>query len=91
MKVENLLIKLVSDVHTGTSVTTGRGWSNRNILLAFEDETGEGYMNAVVDEDLWKTLNLREGDIASLNLRFRTKRYQSGFVTNDIRIINPQN
>jgi len=87
MKVDNIKIQLVGDLRKGTSSTTGREWANRNILLAFEDEDGEGFMNAIVDEDVWKSLNFHEGEIVSLNLRFRTKRYQSGFITNDIRII----
>ena len=71
MKVENIKVQLVGGLSQGTSSTTGKSWANRNILLAFEDEDGEGYINAVVDEDLWKSLGYKEGDIASLNLRFK--------------------
>lgn len=91
MKVENILIKRVSDVRTGTSQATGNKWAARNILLAWEDETGDSYINAVVDEEIWQNLNLHEGDTASLSLRFRTKPFQSGFVGNDVRIIASQN
>lgn len=91
MKVDNILIKKVGEVTTGTSPTTGKTWSNRNILLAWEDETGESYINAVVDEEVWKQLNLHEDETASLTLRFRTRRFLNGFISNDIRIINPQN
>ncbi|MBR4130968.1 MAG: hypothetical protein IKU02_08645 [Bacteroidaceae bacterium] len=89
MLLENIKIQLVGELHQGTSSTTGKSWARRNILLAFEDEDGEEYINAVVDEELWKTLNLREGDLASITLRFRTRKFQSGFVSNDIRIIQP--
>ena len=91
MLLENIRIQLVGDLHQGTSSTTGKSWASRNILLAFEDEDGEEYINAVVDEELWQSLNLHEGDLASVTLRLRTKKYQSGFVVNDIRIIQPQN
>ena len=87
MKVNNFLIKKVGEVRKGISQATGNAWAARNILLAWEDETGESYINATVDDDVWQSLNLREGDTASLTLRFRTKPFQSGFVANDIRII----
>ena len=88
MKVENILIKRVGDVRTGTSQATGNKWAARNILLAWEDETGDSYINAVVDEDVWQQLNLQEGERANLTLRFRTKPFHSGFVGNDVRILN---
>ena len=87
MKVENIKVQLVGSLNQGISSTTGKSWANRNILLAFEDEDGEGYINAVVDEDLWKSLGYKEGDIASLNLRFRTRKFSNNFIKNDIRII----
>ncbi len=89
MLVENILIKRVGDEKSGTSETTGKSWSSRNILLAFEDETGESYMNAVVDSEVWNSLGHAEGQTVSLNLRFRTKRFLNGYVANEIRIINP--
>ena len=91
MKVDNILIKRVGEVRKGISQATGNAWSARNILLTGEDETGELFINAVVDEGVWQQLGLHEGETASLHLRFRTKPFQSGFVANDIRIINPQN
>lgn len=91
MKVENILIKRVGDVRQGTSDATGEKWKNRNIVLSWEDEFGTAYLNAVVDEEIWQSLGYKEGDIATLNLRIRTKVFPSGFVANDIRIKNPQN
>ena len=87
MLVENIKIVKVGDVRNGTSSTTGKPWASRNILLAFEDETGESYINAVVDEEVWRQLGFAEGQVVSLNLRFRTRRFLNGFVSNDIRII----
>ena len=87
MKVENIKVQLVGSLNQGISSTTGKSWANRNILLAFEDEDGEGYINAVVDENLWKSLGYKEGDIASLNLRFRTRKFSNNFIKNDIRIV----
>ena len=89
MLIENILIKRVGEAKSGTSETTGKTWSSRNILLAFEDETGESYISAVVDSEVWKTLGHAEGETVSLNLRFRTRRFLNGYVSNDIRIINP--
>ena len=91
MLVNNLLIKRVEDLRTGTSKSTGNNWASRNILLEWEDETGKAYINAVVDENIWQQLGYQEGDIATLYLRFRTQAKTSGFILNDIRIINPQN
>ena len=87
MLVENIKIVKVGDVRNGTSSTTGKSWASRNVLLAFEDETGESYINAVVDEDVWKQLGFAVEQIVSLHLKFRTKRFLNGFVSNDIRII----
>ena len=91
MLVNTLLIKRVEDLRTGTSKSTGNSWASRNILLEWEDETGKAYINAVVDENIWQQLGYQEGDIATLYLRFRTQAKTSGFILNDIRIINPQN
>lgn len=91
MLVENILIKKVGEVKSGTSETTGKPWASRNILLSFEDETGESYINAAVDNEVWNSLGLAEGQTASLHLRFRTKRFLNGFVSNDIRIKKPSN
>lgn len=90
MLVENIIIKKVSDVHEGTSETTGKKWASRIILLAFEDETGESYISAAVDKAVWDSLGFEEGQQATLHLRFRTKKFMNGFISNDIRIINPQ-
>ena len=87
MLVENIKIVKVGEVRSGESTTTGKPWASRNILLAFEDETGESYINAVVDEDVWGQLGFAEGQVANLNLRFRTRRFLNGFVSNDIRLV----
>lgn len=89
MLFENVTIKRVSEVKKGTSETTGKPWASRSILLGFEDETGESYMCTQVDEDVWNNLGFQVGDVVTLNLRFRTKRFSSGFLANDIRILNP--
>lgn len=90
MLLENILIKMVGDVKNGISETTGKPWASRNILLAFEDETGESYINAAVDSEVWSRLGYAEGQTVSLHLRFRTRRFLNGFVSNDIRIVSPQ-
>lgn len=91
MLIEKILIKRVGDARDGVSETTGKAWSSRNILLAFEDETGESYINATVDSEVWNNLGHAEGETVNLNLRFRTRRFLNGYVSNDIRIIKPQN
>lgn len=88
MEFENILIKRVGEARTGISKSTGNKWTNRDILLEWEDETGKSYINAIVDEDVWEQLGYQNGDRATLNLRFRTQVRSSGFVVNDIRIIN---
>lgn len=91
MELSNIKIISVSETKNGTSPTTGKPWASKSILLGFEDETGESYMYAQVDEDVWNSLGFQVGDVVTLNLRFRTKKFSSGFLANDIRIINPQN
>jgi len=88
MKLENILIKRVGDKRSGTSETTGNEWANRDIILAFQDETGDSYICANVDEEVWNKLGLKEGSIASVNLQFRTKKFKSGFIGNEIKIID---
>lgn len=91
MLVENITIKRVGEARTGISKLTGNKWANRDVLLEWEDETGKSYISAIADEDIWKQLGYEDGDVATLNLRFRTQIRASGFVVNDIRIINPNN
>ena len=90
MLLENILIKKVKG-NSGTSESTNEPWANYNLLLVFEDESGKNYINAVVDEDVWQQLGYEEGQVVSLNLRFRTKTLFSGFVKNDIRVFIPKN
>ena len=87
MLIKNIRIKRFGDVRTGTSQATGNSWASRNILLEWEDETGTSFINAVVDDNVWGQLGFQEGQTVSLNLRFRTKPFKSGFVSNDIRIV----
>lgn len=90
MVLENIKIVSVGAERTGTSSTTGKQWKQRDILLGFEDETGESYISAQVDGDLWTRLGHWQGQVVTLNVRFRTKRFTSGWVANDIRIVEPK-
>lgn len=90
MLLENVLIKRVRSC-SGTSESTNEPWANRNLLLTFKDETGENYINAIVSEDVWQRLGYKEGQLVSLNLKFRTKALPSGFIKNDIRVFIPKN
>ena len=90
MVFNNVLIKKVGEAR-GTSQTTGDDWKKKLILLEFEDEFGKSYINASADCAEWDSLGYKEGEVVSLNLKFRTKAFMSGFVTNEIRIKTPQN
>lgn len=87
MKVENVIIKRVSEEKKGVSETTGKAWASRIVLIGWEDETGESYISAAVDADVWNSLGFQEGQNVSLNIKFRTKRFLNGYISNDIRII----
>ena len=89
MELSNIKIINVSETRRGTSTTTGKPWASRSVLLGFEDNTGESYVFAQVDEDVWNSLGFQVGDVVTLNLKFRTRKFSTGFVANDIRIINP--
>lgn len=91
MLLENIKIVQVGEVRSGTSSTTGKPWASRNVLLGFADETGESYISCAVDNDVWQRLGFAEGQIVNLHLRFRTKRFQNGYVASDIRIVIPEN
>lgn len=88
MLVENLLVKRV-DMKEGKSQSTGNEWKTCVVILEFEDEFGRSYITALADRDYWNSLGYAEGQVVSLHLRFRTKSSFSGYVTNDIRIVNP--
>jgi len=90
MLVNNLLIKRI-DKKEGKSQSTGNEWKTCVVILEFEDEFGKSYISAIADEDYWKSLGYEEGQVVSLHLRFRTKTSFSRYVSNDIRIVNPQN
>ena len=90
MLVNNLLIKRI-DKKEGKSQSTGNEWKTYIVILEFEDEFGKSYISAAADADYWDSLGFEEGQIVSLHLRFRTKSTFSGFVSNDVRIVNPQN
>ncbi len=90
MLVNNLLIKRV-EKKEGKSQSTGNEWKTCIVILEFEDEFGKSYISAAADADYWDSLGFEEGQIVSLHLRFRTKSTFSGFVSNDVRIVNPQN
>lgn len=91
MELSNIKIISVSETRRGVSTTTGKPWAAKSILLGFEDETGESYMYAQVDEDVWNTLGYQAGQVVTLSLKFRTKKFTSSYIANDIRIINPIN
>ena len=84
-------IAKVSEPHEGISETTGKPWAQRNVILAFNDKEGDEYVMAGVDEDVWQSLGLKEGEEATIRLRFFTKKMMSNFVRNIIRIVPSQN
>ena len=84
-------IAKVDDVQRGTSDTTGKEWAQRRVLLSFNDEEGDEYISVGVDEDIWESLGLQEGQEATVRLKFYTRKQMSGYVTNVAKFINPQN
>ena len=84
-------IAKVDDVQRGTSDTTGKEWAQRRVLLSFNDEEGDEYISVGVDEDIWESLGLQEGQEATVRLKFYTRKQMSGYVTNIAKFINPQN
>ena len=84
-------IAKVDDVKKGTSDTTGKEWAQRRVLLSFNDEEGDEYISVGVDEDIWESLGLQEGQEATVRLKFYTRKQMSGYVTNVAKFINPQN
>lgn len=81
----------VGDLTKGTSATTGKEWAQRRVLLSFNDEEGDEYISAGVDEDVWQSLGLQVGQEANVRLKFFTKKMMSDYVKNIICIVKPQN
>lgn len=90
MKVKAKIIS-ISEKTEGKSATTGRNWTSRSVLLFFEEETGQSYINAQVSEEVYLSLGLREGLETELNLKFRTNRWRNGYIETTVRIIDPAN
>ena len=90
MKVKAKIIS-VSEKSEGKSATTGRTWTSRNVLLTFEDESGQSYVSALTSEEVYLSLGLREGLETELSLKFRTNRWRNGYVETTVRIIDPAN
>ena len=90
MKVKAKIIS-ISEKAEGKSATTGKAWTSRSVLLTFEDETGQSYINAQTSEDVYLSLGLREGLETELSLKFRTNRWRNGYVESCIRIVDPAN
>ena len=82
-------IAKVGELREGLSETTGKPWSQRRILLAFNDDEGDEYLMVGVDKDVWQNLGIQEGEEATVHLKFYTKRYLTDYVKNIIRIVQP--
>lgn len=80
----------VSDLTEGISATTGKKWAQRRVLISFNDEEGDEYISVGVDEDLWQRLGLQIGQEANVRLKFFTRQQMSGYVSNNIRMVEPQ-
>ena len=87
MKIE-AIVKRVGEVRTGTSKTTGNKWAIRDLLLSWNDETGENYVNATIDAERFAGSAIEQGRTVQANLLFFTKLIPSGGVANDVRIAN---
>ena len=91
MVLTNLQIKVVGELKTGTSKATGVTWASRNIVLGFQDEDGrDNYISCRCGENVWAANGaaLAVNDIVTARLLFYTRNYSSGFVGNDITILD---
>jgi len=88
MKIENLQVKRVGEVRSGTSKTTGNAWAIRDILLGWNDEAGENYISATIDAGLFEDAGIWQGDSVQAEFTFHTRLLPSGAVANEIRILN---
>ena len=87
MKIE-ATVKRVGELRTGTSKTTGNKWAIRDLLLSWNDETGENYISATIDAERLAGSGIEQGSTVRANLLFFTKLLPSGGVANDVRIAN---
>lgn len=87
MKFENLQVKRVGELKTGTSKTTGKKWAIREILLSWTDDTGENFVSATVDGELFAGSGIEAGSTIQAELSFFTRLLTSGAVANEVRII----
>ena len=87
MKLNNILVKRVGELKTGTSKTTGKAYANRDILLGWTDETGENYIRATIDAGLLAGSGIEAGNTVQVELSFHTFLTSSGIVANEARVL----
>jgi len=87
MKFENLQVKRVGELKTGTSKTTGKKWAFRDILLSWNDEAGENYISATIDAECFAGSGIEQGSTVQAVLAFYTRLLPSGAVANEIKLL----
>ena len=87
MKFENLQVKRVGELKTGTSKTTGKKWAFRDILLSWNDEAGENYISATIDAECFAGSVIEQGNTVQAVLAFYTRLLPSGAVANEIKLL----
>ena len=87
MKFENLQVKRVGELKTGTSKTTGKKWAFRDILLSWNDEAGENYISATIDAECFAGSGIEQGNTVQAVLAFYTRLLPSGAVANEIKLL----
>ena len=87
MKFENLQVKRVGELKTGTSKTTGKKWAFRDILLSWNDEAGENYISSTIDAECFAGSVIEQGSTVQAVLAFYTRLLPSGAVANEIKLL----
>lgn len=91
MILENIQVKFIGEEKRGISQTTGNEWSSRNILLEWDEGEGKcGRISAAVSGSVWDN-SIQVGQFITADIQFRTRAFQSGYVSNDIRIVSITN
>ena len=88
MLLKNMTIKVVTEVKTGVSATTGNPWKGMNVVLALPDGEFEARFYASLRGEMvdrFAEMGLKVGDRVDVELAFLTESYR-GYISNKVYV-----
>lgn len=83
-------VKVIGELRTGTSKSTGNPWKSQNLVLETLDQEGTQRFSVVAFGDSCDELlreGVRVGDCLLVSLWFNTSSARSGYIYNEIKLL----